>query len=96
MAILSLTLVIHAQAFQHIEMPFAPYDRAMLAKTHAFFAVAKFLVYILWYVYNVVNKKTSCWSISSPDKFLVYYCHFLTFLTFLFIFSMFLKNKKTL
>ena len=27
---LSVTLVIHASAIQHIETPFAPYDRAML------------------------------------------------------------------
>jgi len=44
---LSVTLVIHAQTVQHIEMPFAPYDRAMFNALHAFFAVAKLLIYIL-------------------------------------------------
>jgi len=45
----SVTLVIHAQTIQHIEMPFAPSDRVM----HAFFVVAKLLVKLLLLLINL-------------------------------------------
>ena len=40
---LSVTLVIDAETVQHIEMPFAPYDRTML-DARSLFAVAELLV----------------------------------------------------
>jgi len=58
----SVILVIHTQTTQHIEMFFAPYDRAMFM--HAFLAVAKLLVVLIsrrgFVLVDIEHRSSAC------------------------------------